>query len=218
MRLIIIGPPGSGKGTQAKRLSERLGLAHFSTGDILRDAIHKQTPEGKSASSYVATGRLVPDEIVNEIIRALFRGKAPPKQFIVDGYPRTIAQASFFDQVLGEQGLDVGGVIFLLVPDEEIYLRLGGRRTCPNPACGASYHVAFKPPRQADMCDLCGTRLVQREDDKLETIARRLGVYHAVYDELVDHYRRRGLLVEVPGVGDIEEIYERIVKALKPEA
>ena len=214
MRLIIIGPPGSGKGTQAKRLSERLALAHFSTGDMLRDAIQKQTPEGRSASSYVSSGRLVPDELVNEIIRALFKSKQPPANFIMDGYPRTIAQADFFDQVLREEGLDLNGVIFLQVPDEEISRRLGGRRTCPNPTCGASYHLTFKPPRQADVCDLCGTRLVQRDDDKPETIARRLQVYHAVYDDLVEHFRRRGLLREIPGVGEIEEIYDRITKRL----
>ena len=215
MRLIIIGPPGSGKGTQANRLSERLGLAHVSTGDILRDAIKRQSPEGRSASSYVATGRLVPDELVNEIIRALFRGKKAPRQFIMDGYPRTVAQADFFDRVLKDQGLDLGGVIFLQVPDEEITERLSGRRTCPNPTCGASYHVKFQPPRRPDVCDRCDTRLVQREDDKPETIAKRLAVYHAVYDELVDHYRRAGCLKEIDGVGDMEAVYERILEALK---
>ena len=216
MRLIIIGPPGSGKGTQAKRLSERLSLRHFSTGDILREAIQKQTPEGRSASSYVSSGRLVPDELVNEIIRALFRGKDSPKQFIMDGYPRTIAQASFFDQLLREQGLDLDGVIFLEVPDEEVTQRLSGRRICPNATCAASYHITLKPPRQTDVCDLCGTRLVHRDDDKPETIAKRLQIYHAVYDELVEQYRRSGLLKDIPGVGEIETVYDRIVKALKP--
>jgi adenylate kinase len=215
MRLIFIGPPGSGKGTQAKLLSQRLNLKHFSTGDILRDAIQNATPEGIRAQPYVSTGRLVPDEFVNEIVNSRFRAKDRPASFIMDGYPRTVPQANSFEQVLRERGLTLDGVIFLNVPDSEIIRRLGGRWVCPNPMCGASYHAIFSPPtKRPGHCDICGTALVQREDDKPETVARRLEIFHSLYDELVDHYRKRGLLIEVPGIGDIETIYNNIVHAL----
>ncbi len=215
MRLIFIGPPGSGKGTQAKLLSQRLGLVHVSTGDILREAILQDTPEGRLAHPYVSTGRLVPDEIVNEIVNSRFRAKDRPTCFVMDGYPRTVPQANSFDHVLAEQGLKLDGVIFLKVADDEIVRRLGGRWSCPNPACGATYHELFKPPTQPGICDICGTALIQREDDKPATIRRRLEIFHSLYDELVEHYRKRGLLIEVPGIGDIETIYHNIVASLK---
>jgi len=214
MRLIFIGPPGSGKGTQAKLLSQRLSLVHVSTGDILREAILKDTAEGKLAQPYVSTGRLVPDEIVNDIINSRFRAKNRPTGFVMDGYPRTVPQANSFDQVLAERGLKLDGVIFLQVADEEIVRRLGGRWNCPNPACAATYHEVFKPPRRPGICDLCGTPLMQRDDDKPATVRRRLEIFHSLYDELVEHYRERGLLIEVPGTGDIETIYRNIVAAL----
>jgi adenylate kinase len=215
MRLIFIGPPGSGKGTQATLLSQRFGLVHVSTGDILRESIRTGTPEGKLAQPFVVTGRLVPDQIVNEIVNSRFRAKDGPTCFVMDGYPRTVPQANSFDQVLAEQGLKLDGVIFLKVADEEIVRRLGGRWNCPNAACGATYHELFKPPKQDKICDNCGTPLMQRKDDKPETILRRLEIFHSLYDELVDHYRKLGLLIEVPGIGDIETIYNSIVSALE---
>ena len=216
MRLILLGPPGCGKGTQAKLLCQRNGLEHIGTGDILREAIRQHTPAGCRAQPFVESGKLVPDDLVNDVIAERFNNGNPPERFVMDGYPRTIAQASFFDQLLREQGLDLDGVIFLEVPDEEVTRRLSGRRICPNATCAASYHITLKPPRQTDVCDLCGTRLVHRDDDKPETIAKRLQIYHAVYDELVEQYRRSGLLKDIPGVGAIETVYDRIVKALKP--
>jgi adenylate kinase len=215
MRLIFIGPPGSGKGTQAKLLSQRLGLRHFSTGDILREAILRQTPEGRLASPYVSTGRLVPDEIVNEIINARFRAKDRPECFVMDGYPRTVPQADSFDQALRAHGMGLDAVISLKVDDDEIVRRLGGRWNCPNPRCGATYHTVFKPPRRPGVCDVCGTPLMQRDDDKPETVVKRLQIFHALYAELLEDYRKRGLLVEVPGVGDIETIYAAILRALE---
>jgi adenylate kinase len=213
MRLIFIGPPGSGKGTQAKLLCQRLNLRHFSTGDILREAILKDTPEGKRAQPYVSTGRLVPDEVVNEIVNSRFRASDRPESFIMDGYPRTVPQANSFDQVLREQGTTLDGVVYLNVPDDEIIRRLGGRWVCPN--CGATYHADFNPPvKEPGHCDVCGAALIQREDDRPATVARRLEIFHSLYDELVDYYRRHGLLVEVPGIGDIETIYENILRAL----
>jgi adenylate kinase len=215
MRLILLGPPGSGKGTQAKLLSERLGLLHFSTGDILREAVAKDTAEGRRAKSYMTAGQLVPDELVNEIVNARFRRSDKPTRFVMDGYPRTHAQALVFDKVLAEQGLDVGRVVYLTVADEEIVQRLGNRWTCPNSACKAIYHTVANPPKAAGICDKCQTPLYQREDDKPATIRKRLEVFHQANNDLVRHYRDRGLLVEVPGRGDIEAIHGAIVTALK---
>ena len=214
MRLIFIGPPGSGKGTQAKLLSDRQGLAHIATGDILRDAIQNDTPEGRLAKPYVAAGQLVPDDIVNEIIYSRFRAPGAPRCFVMDGYPRTLAQATAFDKVLHEYHHDLDGVIFLKVADEEIVKRLSARWTCPNPVCKATFHTIFKPPAKAGVCDQCGTALFQRADDQAETVAKRLKIFHDIYDALLDHYRKVGLLIEVPGIGDIETIYASIVKAL----
>ena len=218
MRLILIGPPGSGKGTQAKLLSAGLGLLHYSTGDILRAAIEKDTPEGRRAKSYMSNGQLAPDDLVNDIVNARFRAADKPTRFVMDGYPRNHAQALSFDGVLKEQGLDLTAVISLLVGDEEIVHRLGGNRwTCPNPTCKAVYHAVLNPPRVAGECDLCHAALYQRDDDKPATIRKRLQVFHESNDEIVQHYRDQGLLIEIPGLGDIESIYGEIVKSLKSD-
>ncbi len=215
MRLIIIGPPGSGKGTQAVLLSERLGLAHISTGDILREAITRGTPAGKLAEPLYRLGKLVPDAMVNEMVVDRFRREDRPERFIMDGYPRTLAQAAAFDQLLRQQFLDVQAVPYLTVADDEIVRRLSGRRICPKPpGCGATYHLVMHPPKKVGVCDVCGTALVQRPDDKEETVRHRLQVYHETVPAVIDHYREQGLLREVSGHGTIEEIYARIVQAL----
>lgn len=214
MRLILFGPPGSGKGTQAKLLSQRLGLCHIATGDILREAIQLETPAGLMAKSFVLSGQLVPDQLVNEIIAQRFRRSDRPRQFVMDGYPRTLAQALSFDAVLHEVDLDVQRVICLVVADQEIVQRLSGRWNCSNPACKATFHVQNKPPRVAGVCDDCGAPLTQREDDKEETVRNRLAIYHETLAELLSHYRRRGLLREVAGSGAIEEIYATITGVL----
>ncbi len=182
MRLIFLGPPGSGKGTQAGLLCQRLGLAHISTGDILRDAVARETGPGKLAKPLMAAGQLVPDDIVNDIVAARFRAQDRPLSFIMDGYPRTRSQAERFDEVLKEQKLDLDAVLFLLVEDQEIIRRLSSRG---------------------------------REDDSEETVRQRLQVFHQTHDGLVEYYRKGGLLVEVPGSGDVETIYNSIVQALK---
>ncbi len=214
MRLIFLGPPGSGKGTQAKLLSQRMGLLHFATGNILREAIDKGTPEGRRANPYMANGQLVPDDLVNDIVRARFRSSDKPTQFVMDGYPRTLTQALSFDEILKEQGLDLNAVIFLKVADEEIVRRNSARWTCMNPACGATYNTAFRPPRQTGRCDVCQQLLFQREDDKAETIRKRLQVFHELHADVLRHYQERNLLAEVPGTGDVEAIYARIGKVL----
>jgi adenylate kinase len=218
MRLILLGPPGSGKGTQAKLLSKDRSLEHVSTGDLLREAIRQGTQAGGRAHAYMKAGQLVPDSEVNDIIAERFAGEDRPTQFILDGYPRTLAQAAALDAVLRQHFLNLTDVVLLVVPDEEVVHRLSGRRICPNPACQAVYHLENKPPKEAGVCDECGTRFVQRDDDRLETVRARLQVYHKNTAELIDHYRRLGLLREVTGTGPIEQIHANILKVLTPQA
>ena len=215
MRLILVGPPGSGKGTQAKLLSSRLGLTHISTGDILREATRQNTPLGQIALPCMREGQLVPDDLVNEIVAEHFRSEDRPECFAMDGYPRTLAQAASFDQVLRQQFLDLTAVLLFVVDDEEIVKRMTGRWSCPQ--CKATYHVIYNPPRSPGICDVCGTKLIQRVDDQEATVRERLNVYHASTADLIPHYRSQGLLREVPAVGDIEQIHRNIVKMLKQE-
>ncbi|HYV34441.1 MAG TPA: adenylate kinase [Gemmataceae bacterium] len=216
MRLILIGPPGSGKGTQAKLLCQRLGLEHIGTGDMLRDAIRLATPAGRKAQPFVAAGQLVPDDLVNQIIADFFSRDDRPEKFVMDGYPRTLPQAMSFEQVLRQQFLGLDAVVVLQVDDEEIVQRMSGRWICSNSTCGTPYHTSFNPPRVAGNCDVCGSALMQRDDDKEQTVRKRLKVFHATYGDLLDHYKNQGLLREVVGHGDIETIYNNIIKALKP--
>jgi adenylate kinase len=218
MRLILLGPPGSGKGTQAELLSQRNGLEHIGTGDLLREAIRVGTPGGQRARPFVDSGRLVPDELVNDLVAERFHRNGRLKCFVMDGYPRTVSQAGAFDRLLRQRSLDLTGVVLLDVPDEEIVRRLSGRWSCPKAGCKATYHTVYKPPKVPGVCDNDGTPLVQREDDKEETVRARLVVYHKNTEELVPHYRAQGLLREVSGVSGIEEVYANIMKALKPQA
>lgn len=215
MRLIFIGPPGSGKGTQAKLLSQRLGLCHFATGDILREAVRQGTPEGRRAEPFMHAGQNVPDVIVNDIVNSRFRAPDRPVRFVMDGYPRNVSQAHSFDAVLRQQGLDLDAVVFLAVEDKEIIKRISARWNCPNANCKtATYNTLSKPPRVAGVCDDCQTPLMQRDDDKAETVRHRLKVFHELTDELLAHYRKQDLVIDVPGVGGIETIYQNIADAL----
>jgi adenylate kinase len=214
MRLILLGPPGSGKGTQSKILCRRLGLEHIGTGDLLRAAIRARTPVGERARPFVEAGHLVPDDLVNDLIAERFRRPDRPAGFVMDGYPRTVAQAVAFDRVLAEYALPLDAVLLLTVADEEIIQRLSGRWSCPALGCKATYHTESNPPRQAGICDDCGTALVQREDDKEETVKARLVVYHRDTAELIPYYGAQGLLREVPGHGEIEQVYNNVAKAL----
>ena len=213
MRLMLVGPPGSGKGTQAKLLCERLGLAYIGTGDILREAVRIKTVAGRRAEPFVVSGRLVPDDLVNEMVADRFRREDRPENFILDGYPRTLTQAASFSQVLRQQFLNLDAVVVLTVDDEEIVRRLSGRWTCPK--CKATYHLTSKPPRQSGKCDDCGADLTQREDDKEETIRRRLQVYRQSTAELIPYYQDQKLVHEVAGSGDIETIYQQIIRAIQ---
>jgi adenylate kinase len=215
MRLILLGPPGSGKGTQAHLLSRDHDLEHISTGDLLRAARDAGTPLGLRAAPYMAAGKLAPDELVNDLVAERFR-RGRLERFLMDGYPRKLSQAASFDALLREQTLDVNAVVLLAVDDEEIVRRISGRRTCPN--CKATYHVENKPPKVPGVCDNCGHALIQRSDDRPETVRERLNVYHKDTVELIPHYRAQGLLREVSGEGKIEDVYANILKVLNVKA
>jgi adenylate kinase len=218
MRLILLGPPGCGKGTQAKLLCRRIGVEHIGTGDLLRLAIREKTPTGERARPFVDSGHLVPDDVVNELVAERFKRDDRPERFVMDGYPRTLAQAASFDQVLRQQYLDLHAVVLLEVPDDEIVRRVGGRWSCPKPGCKATYHTENNPPKKPGICDDCGTELVQREDDRPETVRLRLVVYHRDTVELIPHYEQQGLLHKVSGEGEIEGVYANITKALNQVA
>ncbi|HKI31496.1 MAG TPA: adenylate kinase [Gemmataceae bacterium] len=212
MRLILLGPPGSGKGTQAKLLCERRKLVHVGTGDILREAVRQGTPPGKLAEPYIRAGQLVPDPLVNDLVNERFTRPDRPSRFVMDGYPRTLAQAHAFDVVLRQQHLNLERVVFVNVPDELIVQRMTGRWSCPN--CKATYHLVNNPPRRAGVCDKCGNALFQRPDDKEETVRERLRQYHQNTVDLIPYYKGQGLLRDVNGEGGIEEVYGRIERVL----
>ncbi len=212
MNLIMLGPPGSGKGTQAKRLTERFGIPQISTGDILREAVKEGTPLGKEAKRYMDEGKLVPDEVVVGIVRERLKEPDCEKGFILDGFPRTVAQAEALDQILEEMGRKIDHVIDIEVSEDELLKRLTGRRTCKR--CGAMYHIIFNPPKRDGICDQCGGELYQRDDDREETIKARLKVYREQTAPLIDYYEKRGLLRRIEGSGKIDEIEERILKAI----
>ena len=218
MRLILVGPPGCGKGTQAELLGRDHRLEHIGTGDLLRAAIRAGTPGGQRAKPFVESGKLVPDDLVNELIAERFDRPDRPDRFVMDGYPRTRSQAEAFDQVLRRHQLTLDAAVLIKVDDEEIVRRLAGRWSCPKGGCKATYHTESNPPKVAGVCDRCGTALVQRSDDKPETVRNRLVVYHKNTEELIPYYRAQGLLREADGAGAIEEVYANIMKALNPQA
>lgn len=212
-RLLLVGPPGSGKGTQAKLLGERLGLTYVGTGEILRESIGHKTPAGLMAEPFVLSGRLVPDELVNRLVEDLFSGEGQPQRFVLDGYPRTLTQAKAFDGVLRRHGLALDAVVILEVDDEEIIQRICGRWECP--VDKTTYHVSYKPPKVHGICDLCRTPLLQRQDDREATIRKRLRVFHDNTTGLIPYYAEQGLVHSVNGHGSIEAIYQSIVQAIR---
>src|SRR5262249_196469 len=218
MRLILLGPPGSGKGTQAQLLCQRRNLEHVGTGDILREAIRRNTPAGQRAKPFVVSGKLVPDDLVNDLVSDRFPREDRPKCFIMDRYPGSVGQGRGFGGVLAEQKLNLTAVVLLEVDDAEIVRRLSGRWSCETLGCKATYHTLNNPPKVAGTCDRCGSKLVQRDDDKEETVKERLRVYHGAAVELSPYYRSRGLIRSVPGDGDIEEIYNNILRELNCQA
>ncbi len=211
-RVVLLGPPGAGKGTQAKLLQDMTGAVQISTGDILRKAVADQTALGREAAGFINSGALVPDDVIIKLVAERLKESDAAKGFLLDGFPRTIPQAESLDRMLDQVGQRVNRVLLVQVPNAEIIERLAGRRTCRQ--CGALSHVVFSPSKKPGACDRCGGELYQREDDKEETIARRLQVYDKQTAPLVDYYRGRGLLRTIDGVGDIEKIRGRVVEAL----
>ena len=213
MRLVLVGPPGSGKGTQAEKLCERLGLTYIGTGDLLREAIKRGTPAGRAYEAQYARGLLAPDALVNELVTDLFRSRLPEK-FAVDGYPRTYSQAIAFDALLHQEYLKLDAVLNFTVPERESVRRIGHRRICSNADCTAVYNLLLQPPKAAGTCDKCGHPLALRDDDHEETIGRRMREFHENAPALVEHYRRAGICRDVPATGDAEAVYEEILRRL----
>jgi len=213
MNLIFLGPPGAGKGTQASLLSEMLNIPQISTGDILRNSVRTGTPMGTRAKSYMDSGSLVPDEVVVGIVEERLRDADCVRGFILDGFPRTVAQADALDLMLGRLGKQIEHVLSMTVDDEELLTRISGRRMCEK--CGKGYHMVFDPPKVSGICDLCGSKLYQRDDDKVETMRKRLVEYYQKTAPLIQYYSEKELLRPIPGVGDIKDIQNRIVEVLE---
>jgi len=213
MNIIFLGPPGAGKGTQAKILIERYVIPQISTGDMLREHVAKGTELGVKAKEYMEKGQLVPDEIILGMVKERLSQEDAQRGFILDGFPRTVAQAEALDKILEEMGKKIEYVLALIVPDEELVTRLTGRRTCKN--CGMMYHIKFKPPKVEGKCDACGGELYQRPDDNEETVRNRLKVYHDQTAPLIEYYRKKGVLFEVDGSKSIDEITQQLINILE---
>ncbi len=213
MRLVFLGAPGAGKGTQAKRLVEKYGIPQISTGDLLRAAVAAGTPLGKEAKSYMDRGELVPDSVVLGMVKERLSQDDCKKGFILDGFPRNVTQAEALDKMLAEMSMPLDLALNLDVPFEDLMKRLTGRRTCK--ACGQMYNVYYNPPKAEGKCDKCGGELFQRDDDKEETIRKRLEVYKAQTEPLIDYYSKKGILKSVEGTGSIDEIFNNICAILE---
>ena len=211
--LILLGAPGAGKGTAATRLVERLGVRHVSSGDLLRDAVKKGTPAGKEADGYMKSGALVPDELIGRIISDVLVAGGREAKYLLDGFPRTVAQAEMLERVVAGQGGRIRAAVVLDVAEDVLVERLAGRRVCPK--CAAGYHVRTLPPKVAGRCDACNTELVQRSDDTPETVRNRLTVFRDRTAPLIEWYQTRKLLARVDGVGSAAAVVERIIQALK---
>lgn len=213
MNMIIMGPPGSGKGTQAVRISERFGIPAISTGDMLRDAIAKGTTLGLEAKSYMDKGELVPDDVVINIVRERLNEPDARQGFLLDGFPRSAVQAEALGEMLRAQGKNIDLVLNVAVPDEEVIRRLSRRRVCPK--CNAVYHLDHKPPLDETKCAICGALVVQRDDDNETTIEHRLEVYRALSEPLIGYYKDMGLLAVVSGMRPIDEVFETIAALIE---
>lgn len=213
MNLVFLGPAGSGKGTQAKRLEADYGLTQISTGDLLRDAVREGTELGRQAEPLMREGRLVPDELVIGLIEERLREGGLGKGVLFDGFPRTMPQARALEEALARLGESIDKVVSLEVPEAILVERITGRRSCP--VCGTVYHVRYNPPREEGRCDVEGAALIQRADDTPEKLEKRLEVFRTEIPQVKDYYRERGLLAEIEGVGEPDVVYERIRRALE---
>lgn len=212
MKIIMLGAPGAGKGTQAKMLAEKYGIPHISTGDIFRANIKQGTELGKKAKEYMDQGLLVPDELVVDLVVDRVGHQDCVKGYILDGFPRTIPQAEALDAALSAQHEEIDYAVDVEVPDENIIRRMAGRRACAT--CGATYHIVYNPTKEEGICDTCGEALILREDDQPETVKKRLDVYHKQTQPLIDYYNGKGKLAEVDGAIPMDEVFEAIIKIL----
>ncbi|GHJ34966.1 adenylate kinase [Streptomyces sp. TS71-3] len=213
MRIVLVGPPGAGKGTQAAYLAKNLSIPHISTGDLFRAHISNGTELGTKAKAYMDAGNLVPDEIT--IAMAKDRMSQPDAEggFLLDGFPRNVAQAESLDEMLKAESMKLDAVLDLEVPEDEVVKRIAGRRVCRNDASHV-FHVSYAPPKREGVCDACGGELYQREDDSEDTVRKRLEVYHTQTEPVIDYYRSQGLVVTISALGKVEEVTERAMAAL----
>lgn len=212
MKIIMLGAPGAGKGTQAKMIAEKYGIPHISTGDIFRYNIKNGTELGKEAKKYMDQGLLVPDELTVKILLDRVAQDDCKNGYVLDGFPRTIPQAEVLEEALTKLGDRIDYAINVEVPDENIVRRMGGRRACVN--CGATYHIEHVPPKKEGICDNCGSELILRDDDKPETVKNRLSVYHKQTQPLIDFYNGKGVLRTVDGTVDMKDVFNAIVAIL----
>ncbi|MFG6325475.1 MAG: adenylate kinase [Lachnospiraceae bacterium] len=213
MKIIMLGAPGAGKGTQAKMLADKYEIPHISTGDIFRANIKNETELGKKAKEYMDKGLLVPDELTCNLVVDRIQQEDCKKGYILDGFPRTIPQAEALDKALTELNDKIDYAINVEVPDENIVGRMSGRRACVG--CGATYHIVYNPTKEEGICDRCGKELILRDDDKPETVQKRLNVYHEQTQPLIDFYKNKGVLKEVDGTVDMNDVFNAIVKVLE---
>ena len=212
MRLVLLGAPGAGKGTQAKKLIEKYGIPQISTGDLLRAAVAAGSPLGKEAKSFMDKGELVPDRVVLGMVEERLKQDDCRKGYILDGFPRNTAQAEALDKMLGSLGMSLSAALSVDVPFDDLMKRLTGRRTCK--ACGQMYNIYSNPPKTEGKCDKCAGELFQRDDDKEETIKKRLEVYNAQTSPLMDYYGKKGILSSVNGTGSIDDIFKAVCSSL----
>jgi adenylate kinase len=211
MRVVFLGPPGAGKGTQARRAAARWNVLQIATGDLLRDAVAAGTALGRQAKRYMDAGELVPDGVIIGLAGETLDRPEARKGFVLDGFPRTLAQAEALDRLLEERGVGLDRVVLFRIDDAELVERLTGRRVCRQ--CGRNYHVTFSPPARPGACDACGGELYQRTDDEEATVRRRLAVYQRDTRPLVEYYRGRGLLAEIAAGGSVDAVFDAVLKA-----
>ena len=212
MKIIMLGAPGAGKGTQAKKIAEKYQIPHISTGDIFRFNIKEGTELGMKAKAYMDQGGLVPDELTIGMLMDRIQKEDSQNGYVLDGFPRTIPQAESLTNALNERGQKIDYAVNVDVPDENIVNRMSGRRACLS--CGATYHIVYKPSKVEGICDVCGDKLVLRDDDKPETVKKRLSVYHDQTQPLIDYYKEAGVLANVDGTQDMEKVFSDIVAVL----